>query len=350
MKEFLSLYDWLKDSPKENFPALQRGEVPAVLEPKLKMMLEFYGVNASALSDGVLYFYETIFETIPKKETYSQWHTPQYILKASNLWYPNRDKLSPGAWYESFRYFNSLSADILFLMTADLPDWGTLNKMLSVQRKKVLSPTGIAKIWESCILKIPVDKNPDHIAALFRSFTRRFFDEVLYSGKVASVHDTLRQVLSLNNYQNLENIDSMRELRRVHEHLAERRRLEKIEQDAAYAEIRTWPTAFCQAVMSNGWRIPVSAEELDIRGRDHHNCVGSYSRIFNKDTKGNLSRLVIDDNREAEFRIFVQDAKIEEVEIIQCKTAYNRDADRAGLSAIKEWLETRATIEDIICK
>jgi len=121
----------------------------------------------------------------------------------------------------------------------------------------------------------------------------------------------------------------------IYEAAQKMRSREELKRNKERGRIYKWPEKLT-ACMTGGWNLFRAPIELSIRGKKHHNCVGSYAeRMFGRREKLKfrsdvLSLLIYNKEATAELSFKVLEDKITDCRLVQCKTKYNKDYDKAA--------------------
>jgi hypothetical protein len=125
--------------------------------------------------------------------------------------------------------------------------------------------------------------------------------------------------------------DSFNEAKIAHDEWAEEDRKRILAQNMALEVPFVYTDELTDIVKRHGWYLPKAPIDMLIRGKEHHNCVGSYG----KSQRNNTGRLVVfKEDTEAELIFGVYEGFILDGSVYQCKGKYNKDMSQDGLRDI----------------
>ena len=373
----LSLYRWVKQNPKKHIAEIYANKTPLTLLKRADRFQEWFGKYPG---DGVLFFHDYLLhplsEVFPK---YTYYNHPDEYNKLFNYFYS----------YSSDFTVRSRGALAIFLL-----DCPPLASALYKYRKN-FDPASFTKliekmnvfrsfneytqgdhgkhitqfIWEAILLnKVTLNVCDNNIFMyIYYGYTytaiQRFF--ILSTSRFAikehinNAYNKYKETsLLLYSWQEdvvrlysdtnraIPQMSSIKAMEQYHNLKTE----ELIEQQRAFeTHLHKWDklTAVIREV-SPEWYLPEYTSDIQLRGQQHHNCVGGYVERHYQPAENNFKMLLLfTDFCEAEVHIFFADVVTDgkaflgcvNVKILQAKTAYNIDISKKDLAELKKVLK-----------
>jgi hypothetical protein len=386
-KKKVTLYEWVREDPRGRGPLLQTGNVPNKYAMECAVVKFHWGIvddvttylqlvldgpqtnyrQGSAMykrmyNNGVILDEEQIRENFQHEI-----RGRQFVPMARQL-YPYRDEISKRMWtdlYWVFRWVDPLVVKSLIpslKLTREIFDkleaYHSDNHQGShpAFRNLLQAYTGIV-IPKGKIVKFSklIERGTHYVTPEFlaRALSTKTF--VKLADAVAEIESLIDQgndfpgQVWLGLHPELigeTRADTYAELKAMHDRVEMLIAKKLAEYDSILSKQHTWPSEFKSVVEANGWYLPTSRGQLKERGREHHNCVGSYYSMFNM-YPGTI--VVFTDDAEAELRFSKDPGAWEHNNgawsIIQCKGKYNENYLDTGLAEIVAYLNNHTLAE-----